>query len=150
LNGDFQNITDWDGDNPNSEIVRYFTLKLNAKHCPKGVTTDPCNHNLFNYGVTNIHNNHSLRWVLPNGVQIFIPSAYYASKNHFDFVIDTKSSGVSRYARADGEQMIIGCNPAETTSLGMSGGFKYSGIKPGMCSAMPNSDWQNQWNALYS
>ncbi len=148
FNGDFQSITNWDGEDPNSDLVQYFTKKLNAKHCPKGTVTEPCNHNLHNRGVTDYHNNHSLRWVLPNGTQIMIPNSYYAKPWHFDFIIDSKPSGSSSFGVAGGDQRAIGCNPAETTNTGVGGGaWTYAGIKPGMCSAPLGLE--AQYNALY-
>ena len=151
FNGDFQEITNWDGEDPNSDLVQYFTKKLNAKHCPKGTVTEPCNHKLLYYSdVTNYHNNHSLRWVLPNGTQIMIPNSYYAKPWHFQFIIDSKPSGSSSFAVAGGDQIAIGCNPAETTSTGVGGGgWTYAGIKPGMCSAPLGAGWEAQYNALY-
>ena len=150
LNGDFQNITNWDGEDPNSDLVQYFTKKLNAKHCPKGTVTPPCTHSHGYLGLTDYHNNHSLRWVLPNGTQIMIPNSYYARPVHIDFNINTntKPAGLSRQGVAGGEIIILGCNPGDAISTGIS--WPYSGVKPGMCAFPSGSGWDAQRNALYS
>ena len=89
LNGDFSAITNWDVLSPSSPLIQLLTNKLNARPCPRGENIAPCNFNWVNGYPT--YDNHSARWVLPNGVQIGLqPQSIYLTGNSLLFTVDVR------------------------------------------------------------
>jgi hypothetical protein len=96
LNGDFEGMANFDVQSPTSPFVQYFTNRLNAKNCPKDTLTPPCNISLENLDPTDFRSNHSGRWILNNGVQIFVHSHWISDTfgyggRYLNFYIDTKA-----------------------------------------------------------
>ena len=67
LNGDFVSLDNTVITNSTAPIIQYFTGKFNGQNCPKGTTVFPCD---FSFENVTSYENHSARWVLPNGVKI--------------------------------------------------------------------------------
>ena len=143
MNGDFSSITNWDIQSSSSPVITYFTSKLNAIQCPKNTLTPPCDHNNTNTpaNVSNATNNHSGRWVLPNGTKVWFygtnTGAFAQGANSTGFLIqiDSKPTGTNLKALG-GDQLMLACNISETTNLGTN----YQPVKPGMCGPWDTND----------
>jgi hypothetical protein len=144
LTGDLSAITNLNTANPTDPLVQFFTNKLNAKQCVRGDNTAPCNFNWCNEFPR--YDNHSARWVLPNGVQVSIPSGY-ASDVALMFAIDTKpeNNGRSISFTVGGDQFYLMCNRQENTTLtGWSWATSIVPLKGGFCglvAGFPHSNW---------
>jgi prepilin-type N-terminal cleavage/methylation domain-containing protein len=136
MNGDFTAITNWNIVNTTDPLVQYFTNKFNAKQCPRGTTTPPCDHNSLNAGVANVNNDHSGRWVLNNGVKISLFYHWTPQNNGTEitvlgFMIDTKPEGTNVPAVVGGDQLMIGCNYSDTPLTW----YACPGLKSAQCGA---------------
>jgi hypothetical protein len=151
MNGDFGSITNYSLTNASDPIVSYFTSKLQGTNCPMGNSTFPCNHNSRNYGVNSGVNNHSGRWVLPNGVKVQLYGGYVNS-SYLLMVIDTKPQGTPTWTAINADQLELHCNITQASALNGGGG---STIKSGTCGAWNNiisgQSWYDggQWNSLW-
>jgi hypothetical protein len=141
LNGDFSNISNWDLLNSSSPIVQYFTQKLNARQCPRGTTNFPCDHSWANGN--SFRDDHSGRWVLTNGVKIWLVGFDFVNSTNIGFIIDSKPEGISKNYAIGADQLVIVCNISDTTQTfaisqksGQCGPFNYPGSIP-------------QWDALW-
>ena len=156
LNGDFDAMTDFDVQSPTSPLVQYFTTRLNAKNCPKDTLTPPCNISAENLDPSLGITNHSGRWVLNNGVQIFIHGGWtttWAVRPYLNFYIDTKPAPVqgSKFG-AGGDQLWILCNIGSTPLVATNNSQVTLPIplKSAQCGA---STWNNNdqlYNALFN
>ena len=114
LNGDFDNMTNFDVTSPTSPFVDYFTTKLNAKNCPKDTLTPPCDISLENLSPSSGYSNHSARWILSNGVQIFRRGDWTVFGSHISFSIDVKPNGTNSKFGVGGDQLWVICNIGST------------------------------------
>jgi type II secretory pathway pseudopilin PulG len=116
LNGDFASMASFDIQSSTSPLIQYFSNKFNGVQCPMGTIAPPCNHNWNDQGITAATNNHSGRWVLPNGVKIWIGDAL-PSSTYINFIIDVKPDGISKAGVIGGDQIGLVCNLSDTTSF---------------------------------
>ncbi|MFM7390127.1 MAG: type II secretion system protein [Vampirovibrionales bacterium] len=143
MNGDFQNISSWGFQNTTDPSVQYFTSKLaGSTHCPKGITTPPCTHNRANSGLSHSHNNHSGRWVLPNGVGVWIWD--FSSSRIGWFIDGNMSNTTSTFHVAGADQLAIFCNFNSTNQTWVTN----VPAKLGQCTASSNLT-QLTFSALY-
>jgi hypothetical protein len=140
LNGDFDNMNVNGSElyDPNSPLVQYFMTKFNGKNCPTGTVTPPCDISLENLPVTDNRSNHSGRWILNSGVQLFIHSSWNKQSQSFiNFYIDTKPNGTNSKFGAGGDQLWLLCNIG-TAPLPLDVGFGVTfpfPIKSGQCAS---------------
>ncbi|MFM7389310.1 MAG: type II secretion system protein [Vampirovibrionales bacterium] len=148
MNGDFQNISSWGAQNTTDPLVQYFSGKLaGATHCPKGTTTPPCNNfNWANMGLSYAVNDHSGRWILPNGVGVWFDTVWGPpSPSGIAWLIDgNMSNTTSTFFTAGADQVAIGCNISNTNQTWIAS----LPTKPGQCTAQ-NSNFITTFNALY-
>jgi hypothetical protein len=113
LNGDFDNMNANGSElyDPNTPLVQYFTTKFNAKNCPKDTLTPPCDISLENRPPSDPLSNHSGRWILNNGVQLFSHAGWnMQSQSFITFFIDTKPNGTNSKFGVGGDQLWLFCN----------------------------------------
>jgi type II secretory pathway pseudopilin PulG len=136
MNGDFSSISNWGFQNSTDPIVAYVTSKLNAKQCPKGTTTGGCNHNWVNSGASDLRNDHSGRWVLPSGTQVWFHLPSEVNSTYIGFLIDAQTDGTSTHSAVGADQVSVKCNISDVDTTYFAG----TTARPGQC--VP-------WNVLH-
>ncbi|MFM7390177.1 MAG: type II secretion system protein [Vampirovibrionales bacterium] len=144
MNGDFAGFTDWTFDSTSDPIVQYFTSKLaGATHCPRGNIDPPCTHNWTNLGFSHSRNDHSGRWVLPNGVGVWLRQ--FTDSDGVIWNIDgNMSNTTSTTSVAGADQVALRCNISSTNQTWVTN----LPAKPGQCTARDDYH-QPTFSALY-
>ncbi|MFM7390618.1 MAG: type II secretion system protein [Vampirovibrionales bacterium] len=146
MNGDFAGFTDWTFENTSDPLVQYFSGKLaGATHCPMNTTTPPCTHSWTSLGSSHTNNNHSGRWVLPNGVGVWFWTQPNVSSSTIGWLIDgNMSNTTSTWHVVGADQLALRCNISSTNQTWVTN----LPAKPGQCTAWDNSH-QIAISALY-
>jgi len=142
MKGEFDAISNWGIQNSTDPVVELITSKLNAKQCPKGITTGDYNHDWGNRGLEDSWNNHSARWVLPTGAQITLNGV---NSGRIIVFIDGTPGGPSDVNKVGGDQIEIQCNPKSNGTV-----TTYNGVEIRAGSCVPfRSPHVSTYRALY-
>ncbi len=150
MNGDFASISSWSVANTTDPIVQYFTQKLNASvQCPQGQFTFPCDHNWDNAN-NQYEASDSARWVLPNGVKIWLGTGgvFNPNASAIYVLIDSKPEGANIPGGrnlSNPDQLSITCNILDTpqTLRGVT-------LKSGQCGPWESTSHAAQFYALFT